>query len=152
MSLAVLFLPLLTLWATVLQPHSEVDLKGSRGKLWATWAIMNLEKNKSRKIVTRMSEERYVDEENGFRMLRPCEKWMPLDGPINEQAVNNRSTVWSILRMSDSSLHSYFLSLFSRPSRMEAGHEFSHMIPSQLTGQPASSRGPSNAEPLKHYF
>ena len=58
----------------MLQPHSEVALKGSRGKLWATWAIMNLEKNKSRKIVTRMSEERHVDEENGFRMLRPCEK------------------------------------------------------------------------------
>lgn len=58
-SFALLFLPLVTLGATVLQPHSGVALNGSGGKLWATWAIKNLEK-KIRKFVTRMSGESYV--------------------------------------------------------------------------------------------
>lgn len=64
-----------------------------------------LGENKITRIVTRMSKEGHVDEEKGFRTLRPCDKWTPLDGPVSAgQAVSSRSTVWSILRVSDSFL------------------------------------------------
>ena len=81
-----------------------------------------------------MSEEGYVDEEKGFRTLRPCDKWTPLDGSVSAgQAVGNRSTVWSILRVSDSFLPQLLPVFIQRAFKDGGRHEFSLTIPSQLT-------------------
>lgn len=121
-----------------LSHRATATLTGSperqRRKILGCLGNYELGENKIRRIVTRMSEEGYVDEEKGFRMLRPCDEWTPLDGPVSAgQAVHNRSTVWSILRVSDSFLPQLLPVFIQRAFKDGGRHEFSLTIPSQLT-------------------